>query len=418
MAIPSRLKSAARPIAKAVRVINPTGVAVLLSVGAHAALLAFGPHTDVSFAALSPAAQEADAEEAIVPLVQLSSGERDRLPSFAQPRREPPVATGLRSFSLPPGLPFSPDASTFARRPVPANTLPSPTKTKTRNLGPLGGILPSGITAPLPFRFNIPTTQAPQRSSSSQQSVAALPTPPPRLPSPADNGVRLSTEGLEEASPNNLPNLTPGTANSSPRTLVDALRDTEAASIAANPGTASNQPAAPAPSGEVAPNQTGQPSSPPPNAPPNTPAQPPVIATAPAQGEPSQLIEGNEYDKRYVTEAEAEENTKRWLSQTAEGREKVAQATAEITVPSGFKSCREQPPVDGRIGVIANPDGTHESATVLKSTGYDILNRLALSKLEYEDFGRPEVPTQYVVNVKVIYKPGECVQEPPAAPPS
>ena len=129
-------------------------------------------------------------------------------------------------------------------------------------------------------------------------------------------------------------------------------------------------------------------------------------------------MNGNEYDKRYVTEAEAEENTKKWLSETTEGREKVAQATAEIAVDPEFKSCREQPPVDGRIGVIANPDGTHEDATVLKSTGYDVLNRLALSRLEYEDFGRPEVPTQYVVNVKVIYKPEECTQAPPAVPPA
>ena len=408
MAIPSRLKSAARPVAKVTKVITPTGIGVLLSVGAHVALLAFGPRTDVSFAALSPAAQEADAEETIVPLVQLSPGERDRLPSFAQPRREPPAATGLRSFALPPGLPFSPDASTFKRRPVPANTLPSPTKTKTRNLGPLGGVLPSGITAPLPFRFNIPTTPAPQRSSGSQPSVAALPTPPPRLPSTVDNGVRLSTERLEGTSPNELPNLTPGTANSDPRTLADALRDTEAAGIAANPGTASDP--STAPSGEATPNEGSNPA--------NIPVEPPVIATAPAQGKPSQLLNGNEYDKRYVTEAEAEENTKKWLSETAEGRERVAQSTAEITVDSNFKACREQPPVDGRIGVIANPDGTHEDTTVLKSTGYDILNRLALSKLEYRDFGRPEVPIQYVVDVKVGYEPEECAQEPPAVPPS
>ena len=166
------------------------------------------------------------------------------------------------------------------------------------------------------------------------------------------------------------------------------------------------------PGGQVTPNQTGgQP-------PANAPAEPPVIATAPAQGKPSPLMNGNEYDKRFVTEAEAEDNTKKWLSATAEGRERVAQATADIAVDSDFKSCREQPPVDGRIGVIANPDGTHAEATVLKSTGYDVLNRLALSRLEYEDFGRPEVPTQYVVNVKVIYKPAECTQAPPAAPPS
>ncbi len=409
MAIPSRLTSAARPIAKAARVISPTGIAVLLSVGAHIALLAFGPRTEVSFAALSPAAQEADAKETIVPLVQLSPGERNRLPSFAQPRREPPVATGLRSFSLPPGLPFSPDAGTIKRRPVPANTLPSPTNPTIKNLGPLGGLLPSGITGRLPFRFNIPTTQVPQRSSSSQPPVTALPANPPlQLPATTDNGVRLSTEGLEGS--NNLPNSSLGTTNSAPRTLADALRDTEAAGVAANPGAAPNPSAAPAPGGQETPNQTGEP-------PANAPAAPPVIATAPAQDKPSPLMNGNEYDQRFVTEAEAEENTKKWLLATAEGREKVAQATAEIPVDSGFKSCREQPPVDGRIGVIANPDGTHADATVLKSTGYDVLNRLALSQLEYEDFGRPEVPTQYVVNVKVIDKPEECTP-PPTAPPS
>ncbi len=407
MAIPSRLKSTTRPIAKVAKAITPTGIGVLLSVGAHLALLAFGPHTDVSFAALSKTAQEADAEEAIVPVMQLSPAERNRLPSFAQPRQSPPAATGLRSLSLPPGLPFSPNASTFKRRPVAANTLPSPSKTTTSNLGALRGKLPANITAPSRFSFNIPTTQVPQRSSN-PQTVGVLPDPPPRTSTPADSGPRLSTEGLEGTGAN-LPNSSPGAANSDPRSLADALRDTEASGVAANPGTAPNTSA---PSGEAASTaEAGE-------QPANIPVEAPVIATAPAQGKPSQLVNGNEYDKRYVTEAEAEENTNEWLSETAAGRENVAQANAEITINPDFKSCRDQPPVPARIGVIANPDGTQENATILKSTGYDVLNRLALRTLEYEDFGQPELPTQYVVDVKVNYEPQECAQALPDTPPS
>ncbi|MEL7520647.1 MAG: hypothetical protein AAGJ80_03310, partial [Cyanobacteria bacterium J06553_1] len=76
MALPARLTPILRPIGKVAKVITPTGVGVLLSVGAHAALLLFGPRTDLSFAALSQAAQQAESKETIVPLVQLTPAER------------------------------------------------------------------------------------------------------------------------------------------------------------------------------------------------------------------------------------------------------------------------------------------------------------------------------------------------------
>lgn len=410
--LPARLKSAARPLAKVTKVITPTGIAVILSVGAHLALIAFGPRTEVSFAALSQAAQEADAEETLVPVMQLSAAERDRLPSFAQPRREPPSATGLRSLSLPPGLPFSPSTSTFRRRPVPANTLPSPTKTTKSRSGPVRGTFPSGLTGGLPsFKPNFSTRPVPQPSNSSQQYVGVIPDPPPRLPVPADNGVRLSTEGLE-GNNSGLPNLSPGASSSNPKTLADVLRETEAARIAASPGTASPDTPAPSPGNAVAPDGSDS------EAGESTPTEAPVVAKAPAQGDPLQLMNSNEYDKRNVTEAEAKANTDKWLSETAVGRDNVAQTTAEIGINSGFKSCREQPPVFGQIGVVASPDGSKENATVLKSTGYDFLNSLALRTLEYEDFGQPEVPTQYIVDVKVLYAPEDCAQDLPDAPPA
>ncbi len=415
MAIPSRLKSALRPIAKTTKVITPTGIGVLLSVGAHAALIAFGPSTNVSFARLNQAAQEASAEESIVPLVQLSPAERNRLPSFAQPRRNPPSATGLGSLSLPSYIPNTPNNSTIRKRTVPANPIPSPTPNRSlvtrpsQPVRPLGNQLPAGVTRP--FSLNFPTTTVPTSPTAPPApSVAILPSPPPLSSTIESNPPPLPTDRVN----GELPVLPGGVVlPAEGGGFSEALQGTQSAGIAANPApTPGQQPGLPQLS-------DGEPSQQPVIDQPvvEIPVDPPVIATAPAQGNASRLINGTiVYDERGVSEEAAEERTKDWLTASAEGKETVAEGTAEIEIDSAYKACREDPPQDGRIGVLVNPDGSRENITVLKSIGYDTLNRLALSTLDYYDFGQPEVPTQYQVDVEVIYEPEDCVEALPDTP--
>ncbi|MGB3573941.1 MAG: energy transducer TonB, partial [Phormidesmis sp.] len=155
---------------------------------------------------------------------------------------------------------------------------------------------------------------------------------------------------------------------------------------------------------------------------PETPVQGPDIAVqaepvepAPAQGNPTRLLNGFTYDPRDVDEAAAAENLEAWLAESTENKGEVDSETVELTVDSQFKVCKEVEPSNGLIGVIVNPDGTQENATVLKSIGYDVLNRQALTAIENEDFGQPEQTTLYQVAINVIYEPEGCVDTLPEA---
>ncbi|MEO1634706.1 MAG: hypothetical protein AAFS04_06470, partial [Cyanobacteria bacterium J06631_9] len=94
MATSSALKSITTPLGKVVKVLTPTGIGVLVSLGAHVFLFVNGPGTNFSLAALDEAAQQ-EAEETIVPVIELTPAERSRLPGFAQPRTIVPSPTGL-----------------------------------------------------------------------------------------------------------------------------------------------------------------------------------------------------------------------------------------------------------------------------------------------------------------------------------
>ncbi|MGB7487231.1 MAG: hypothetical protein WA901_13645, partial [Phormidesmis sp.] len=85
------------------------------------------PRANFSFAALTEAAQQQEAEETIVPLVELTPAERNRLPGFAQPRQLQPTPTGLGSLALPSGLPGLSNIPPRSISPSTARRIPSPT---------------------------------------------------------------------------------------------------------------------------------------------------------------------------------------------------------------------------------------------------------------------------------------------------
>lgn len=427
MATPNRLKSDASkpnplavvlaPLIKIARVITPTGIGVLLSVGAHAALITAGPRIDLSFDELTKENLEANPEETIVPILQLSAEERNRLPSFAQPRR-PPTSTGLSSLQLPSGLPSFPSSRNIKRRSVPSQPIPSPNLSKPK---PIGQALPNNPTTSFKLDFPIRnpgiSTPAPSTGTPYIPSTPAPPIPADSINSGEgarpitfdENGLPILNSGApnnsdaiaanggntEESSSN------PNSTQSGGTSLSDVLAGTQGVGVTEETARSDEGGEPSGEAGEIINIE-------------NTPGQ---IASAPAEGDSSALLKGsNVYSNVGVSDAEAQENLNDWLKSTAAGQTQVETAESEITIDSGFKACREVAPVNGLIGVVVNPDGTQSSAEMLKSTGYGTLNSLALSTLEYEEFEQPAVPTQYQVEVKVVYEPQDCVEELPDAP--
>ncbi|MEL6470824.1 MAG: energy transducer TonB [Cyanobacteria bacterium J06623_4] len=414
MAFTDRLKSVPKPLSRFASMLNPTAVGVLLSVGAHVAIITYGPRANFSFAALTEAAQQADAEETIVPLVQLTPAEQSRLPSFAQPRRSPPNPAGLGSLSLPPGLP-SISNSRILRTPTAARPLPSPTTT-----------LPRPTTRQVPsFRTSInPSVLRPRQpvnlpTARPAPSVSVIPTPSPSSPTdalptldPADPSITVPDDVAGLLLPSGDPDGNNGSAENGGtaadlqgqrpgQSIDEALRAQEAAGQDSDQQVASSEgPDSPASSAEPG-DESGEEIA-------VEPAD--VIETAPAQGNADRLLSSFEYDPTGVDDVTAQENLEAWLISSAENKGEVSTGTAELTIDSNFKVCKEVPPARGLIGVIVNPDGTQESAQVLKSIGYDLLNRQALDAVAYSDFGQPETPTQYQVSIDVNYNPEGCVE--------
>lgn len=421
MAFSSRLRSAVRPLSQATKFVNPTATGVLLSLGVHALFFAFGPRTSFSFAALSEAAQQAEAEETIVPLVQLTPAERSRLPAFAQPRVLPPSPTGL-SEGL--GLPFnlsSPNSSgQLPRKSTPAGSLPSPTLSTRRPTSNSASQAPRTSVGPSTFR-TLPSPSVRQRPV-----VSVLPPTSTSLPNVTTGNLSIAPGNGNSSSGTPLPNLpaagdtlpnlpaageTPVAADlqTTPRSIGDALESTENSALS-DDSAQSEETQSPLATDES----------------PITPAEPQTeptdiavlpsdsIDVAPAQGDSSRLLAGFVYDPTDVSPVEADANLQAWLAQTAENKSEIDTQQAAITIDSKFKVCKDNPPADGLIGVVVNPDGSQTETKVLKSIGYDLLNRQALDAVERNDFGQPEMPTQYQVTVEVIYQPEGCVEQLPS----
>ena len=420
MVIPSRfIKPAARSRRKAPTFnINPTVIGVLLSVGAHALLIMFAPRANFSFAALSEAAQQQDAEETIVPVVELTPAERNRLPSFAQPRRSPPAPTGLSSLALPPGLPrvsspvpvprtrSRPQQSTLPR--TTTRRLPSPTAQPNirQTVRPR---LPQTVRRPsFSFDPSRVTNRAASRPSTSVEFYSPE-TPAPAPPTVGPDGLPI-LEGQTPLNPEEIGSIASGSAadlvqpngQSTGRSIEDLLASQNAPNASSGNENSSEETAAVVEDNNeqtdiIAAGGT------------EIAVETEAVNPAPAQGDPRQLLAGYSYDATDVDEAAAEENKQEWLVASAENKSGVETETTTLEIDSQFKVCKENPPTSGLVGVVVNPDGSQENAQVLKSTGYDVLNRQALSAVEYYSFEQPSQPTQYLVDIGVIYEPEGCV---------
>lgn len=396
MPLLSAIKSDSNPLKKVARSINPTGIGVLVSIGAHIAFIAYGPRPNFSFAALSETAAQQEAEETIVPIVELTEAERSRLPSFAQPRPAP--VTGIGSLPLPSGIPSI--SRPLVRRPTPAASLPSPT-TRSRRIPSLGSTFsipsrprqPVGRVSPPPAVSVVPAPPVIPRSTT-LPTVEAAPVPSTLvIPDSGPQDANQSNGSAEDFQPQ------PGVS------IDEQLRALEAGE------QPNEQPVAVAP--EPTPidpgNEEGDPT-------PIVIPEEPIDLSA-AQGDPDQLRDAFAYDPTDVDQDSAQKNLDTWLEESADSvgiaSDEIIRETTELTIDSNFKVCKEVPPARGLIGVIVNPDGTQESLQVLKSIGYDLLNRQAVDAVTYNDFGQPDVPTQYEVTIEVNYNADSCINELP-----
>ena len=427
----NRIKSALRPLVRLARVITPTGIGVLLSVGAHAALITAGPRLSISFDELTKENLAANPEETVVPILQLSAAERNRLPSFAQPRR-PPASTGLSSLQLPSGLPSFPSNRSIKRRPVPAQPIPSPSVRKPK---PIGQAFQNVPTQRTPIKLDIPFSlpaPAPSTPSGTVFIPPAPTTPPPNINSGAGARPIRPGDPLPELEPADLPNAesanstNPGTEPSNSGSLSEALAGIQGVGIEGTNTQGSGTQESGTQGENIAVNSTEDPTnrngaenSEATNAPNEEPLEvinePEQIAMAEI-GDESDLLNGYAYNGTGVSDAEAEENLNDWRSRSAEGKNQVDTQQAEITIDSGFKACRDVPPNNGIVGVVVNPDGTRESAEIIQSTGYGTVNRSALSAVESKEFTPQGVPTQYTVDIQVTYEPQNCASDLPSAP--
>ena len=408
--LPARLKSIFRPIRVAGAALGPTGIGVLLSVGAHAGIIAAGTHGggDRLFDAFDQAAEAEAAEEKIVPIVQLTPAERSRLPAFAQPRRDPLSTSSLSSLALPPGLPV-PNASIQRRpTPVPANRMPSATaRTPVTQSKPLD-LSRFFATRPAPV---VPPAELPQDTNIASRTPATeFIQPDPSVTVPP-----LGAQDNSSTSPNSGGQIDPVTG-------LPRLEGQSTADILARLNGISSGPAAPnqVPA-EVSPGSDGGsnvPSTPEAEGEPEGVPIPiensganevPALALNPADGDAAELIEDLSYSGTLTADADVAQKVDSWTEEIVAQKGSLPTGTADIDIVSAFKACRSNPPTDGLIGVVVNPDGTLENLDVLKSTGYETLNLRALQAVENYDFGQINEPTEVQVSVGVSYDAAGCV---------
>lgn len=126
-----------------------------------------------------------------------------------------------------------------------------------------------------------------------------------------------------------------------------------------------------------------------------------------------------------TTDPEVEEAKQAWLAtlsersdiqiSTPQDLDKALEINYPLTPDDAasrrFLSCLVPVPEKGLVGVVVNPDGAIATEpTLLRSSGYEFLNDIALAKIQdYSDFPDADSQQLYTVNVEVDYDEDACV---------
>ncbi|PZO15270.1 MAG: hypothetical protein DCF25_13825 [Leptolyngbya foveolarum] len=415
MALPARLKSTLRPLGAVGKSIGPTGIGVLLSVGAHVLLIAASAQgsSGGNGGGLFSAFDEA-AEEKIVPIVQLTPAERSRLPAFAQPQRDPLSSSSLSSLDLPPGL-LAPNASLGQGRPfVPAGRMPSTTTPRQFAATPpiddvleqikarVAAVPPRPQT---PVSINIPRPTPPSAYIRPEPSVI-VPPPPPGGANGRTTVLPGSASDLGQLDSSGLPQL----ESQSTQDILARLQAIQGQPVPTPDKTPTtdegNGAPVEAPSEAIADERTEGVEIPIEN---SGSDKVTTLALDPADGDAVELQDNLAYDSRLTSDEAVIKKVKAWSDTVVADLGALPQAEAEVTINAAFKACRTNPPINGLMGVIVNPGGAIETFDVLKSTGYGTLNLRAQEKIRNYDFSDVNEMTDYRVIVKVNYDADGCV---------
>lgn len=340
--------------------VSPYGMAALASLSFHGVLFAAVPRfSSASFAAFSD--ENGTAEARTVPLVTLSAEEQGRLPNFNRPQLPsvPELPSTNRNSTL---LRNLPSASTLNPRSNIFNRYSSSNRTTSPSI-----ITGSRFNNP----YNLPITNPPERSEDGKnRRDVAIVIPPPPTESTLETELEIENRQAEEAA--RADDSTPEQTEEVAEGLPDLPED-------------SNEVLAPEDS-EIAAN---------------------------AEAEPTKLerLQAKfQFDATNTTDEEALANYEQWITPSEEADD-VAIAMAEpgeLQIESGSNLCVENPPTDGLVGVLVDPDGTPSDAVVLRSTGYDYLNQAVLETIVGNDFPETDTPVRYPFDVVVNYDAETC----------
>ena len=362
-----------KPLLKTFR--QPTWLAVFISAGMHGALFAASP--SFSSSALTSWSNPGRLNRPhTVPLIELTSEERNRLPNFSDqslslfpefnqeelfnfPTPSPPdIADPLSSAGLPQDW-LTP--SPFQRQPT--QLLPPPSSIP---LDPFTGALP-----PFPFPNQTPNplttgnSDVPSNLEELSEETATQ---------SVDQAGEENAEQSTGAIANNPSLSSTGTTGLSKVSLdeLERVEDLESWQIARGiriPGSLNLEPGEPVNGAESEPsNQETQLSF-----------NPPVIESI------KKRLDAYTYHSEMTSEAVASEALTAWTAevQTQSGIEDLQPDLVELSpIENPVRICLPQAPTAAMIGVLINPEGQIvDPPRLLKSTGYGALNNWAAQSL-------------------------------------
>ncbi|NJL84743.1 MAG: hypothetical protein HC886_00220 [Leptolyngbyaceae cyanobacterium SM1_1_3] len=116
------------------------------------------------------------------------------------------------------------------------------------------------------------------------------------------------------------------------------------------------------------------------------------------------------YSVNLTTESEATGSYLEWLNDLSVNYDlSPTRLSDPLVVPYEAATCLSPEPVIASVGVVVNPAGqVIEEPELLKSTGYDILNRKALVETKKRSFSAGNSIKAYSIEVQVQYDSATC----------
>ena len=408
------------------KMFQPTGIAVMASVGIHAALGVTLPYLPMN-------SQNKPPSRGTVQLVQLSPTEQSRLP---QPSPPPQLTNQLQSlYPLPPSLstPYpSLSASSFPLNLSPVNPPSNGLARQMRSPSSLSSLSPD--QKPLPaqkqssaqkaqqtdqkYAFNNSTRMKPytQRTATTTDvgrltfplrpatplPPAYPPPPPPPLYPPAGGDLPIIQSGLTSPMPT-------ASATPSPTSTPSEPTNQTAQSGSSNQTPGQSRPTNQTPTQSAANSQALEP----PAAPKNPTQSPDTVAARPSEpGKPQQTA----YNPAGTTLLEAVK--KAADQQNANPNSKsLPPISLSINYPPEMSSCPKQEPSTASVNVTVKPDGTITPPELIQATGYDVLDRAALTKAQSYSFAEDTKGQTLIYQFRVGINRDSCQVKPAQSEP-